>query len=115
MATLAPGSAVRHRRDMNDDTWATMAVTMMGLGGVVGGLVGIALPEGRRLGALFALVSGAGVGLASLGVLTLILDDGEPSASTFFYASLLGFVAVCVTAWMVWRRSVAERRAEPAA
>ena len=44
---------------MNEDTWATMAVTMMGLGGVVGGLVGIELPEGRRLGALFALVSGA--------------------------------------------------------
>lgn len=98
---------------MNEDTWATMAVTMMGLGGVVGGLVGIGLPEGRRLGALFALVSGAGVGLASLGVLTLLLDEGEPSASTFFFASLLGFVAVCLTAWSVWRRSAAERRAAP--
>ena len=49
--------------------------------------MGIGLPEGRRLGALFALVSGAGVGLASLGLLTLILDEGEPSASTFFVAS----------------------------
>lgn len=87
---------------------------MMGLGGVVGGLVGIGLPEGRRLGALFVLVCGAGVGLAGLGLLTMILDEGEPSASTFFFASLLGFATICVAGWIVWRRSFSERRPEPA-
>jgi hypothetical protein len=99
---------------MNEDTWATMAVTMMGLGGVVGGLVGIGLPEGRRLGALFTLVAGAGVGLAALGLGTLIRGEGEPSASTFFLASLFGFGTVCVAARTVWRRSAPERRAETA-
>lgn len=89
-----------------------MAVTMMGLGGVVGGLVGIGLPEGRRLGALFALVAGAGVGLAALGALTLIRDEGEPSASTFFFAALLGLVTVCVASWTIWRRSRSERSGE---
>jgi drug/metabolite transporter (DMT)-like permease len=99
---------------MDEATWSTMAVTLMGLGGVVGGLVGIGLPEGRRLGALFALVAGAGVGLASVGLLTLLRTEGEPSASTFFFASLLGFATVCVAGWTVWRRSATERAAGPA-
>ncbi len=41
-----------------NETWVTLGVVCMGLGGVVAGLVGVVLPEGRRLGALFGLIAG---------------------------------------------------------
>jgi hypothetical protein len=85
------------------ETWVSVGVALMGLGGVVAGLVGIVLPEGRRLGALFALIAGAGVGLAVLGVGASLDEKREPSEFIFFLASLLGFLAVCGASWAVWR------------
>ena len=87
------------------ETWVLLAVALMGSGGVVAGLVGIGLPEGRRLGALFALIVGAGVGLLVLGLGSLLVERREPTEFTFFLASLLGFLAVCGASWAVWRRS----------
>ena len=52
-----------------NETWVTLGVVCMGLGGVVAGLVGVMLPEGRRLGALFGLIAGAGVGTGGRSVL----------------------------------------------
>ena len=87
------------------ETWITLGVLCMGLGVVVAGLVGVALPEGRRLGALFALIVGAGVGLTVLGLGALLDERKEPSEFVFFLASLLGFLAVSGASWAIWTRA----------
>ena len=92
-----------------EETWVTLGVVCMGLGGVVAGLVGVVLPEGRRLGALFALIAGAGVGVASIGLGALLNERKEPSELTFFVASLLGLLAVCGSSWLVWKRAIEAR------
>lgn len=92
-----------------DEKWVTLGVMCMGLGGVVAGLVGVMLPEGRRLGAFFSLIVGAGVGLVVIGVGALLDERNEPSELTFFVASLLGFLAVCGASWAVWKRVVGAR------
>jgi hypothetical protein len=89
-----------------DETWITLGVMCMGLGGVVAGLVGVALPEGRRLGALFALIVGAGTGLVVIGLGALLDERKEPSELTFFLASFIGLLAVCGASWAVWKRAV---------
>jgi ABC-type uncharacterized transport system permease subunit len=89
-----------------DEKWVTLGVMCMGLGGVVAGLVGVVLPEGRRLGALFSLIAGAGVGLVVIGVGSLLDERNEPSELTFFVASLFGLLTVCGASWAVWRRAV---------
>jgi len=65
----------------------------------------ISLPEGQRLGALFALVAGGGVGLVVLGIGALVSTPREPTEFTFFVGALLGFLTVCGAAWVVRRRS----------
>jgi drug/metabolite transporter (DMT)-like permease len=92
-----------------EETWVTLGVVCMGLGGVVAGLVGVVLPEGRRLGALFGLIAGAGVGVASIGLGALLNERKEPSELTFFVASLLGLLAVCGSSWLVWKRAIEAR------
>jgi hypothetical protein len=89
--------------------WITLGVVCMGLGGVVAGLVGVSLPEGRRLGALFALIAGGGVGVAALGMAALLNEDQEPTELAFFLASLLGLLTVCGASWAVWGRAVDAR------
>ncbi len=89
-----------------------LGLMLMGLGAVVAGLIGVALPEGRRLGALFALIVGAGVGVAVLGLGALVNETGTPTEFTFFLASSLGFLAVCGSSWEVWRRT--SKRSRPA-
>lgn len=88
-----------------DETWVTLGVMCMGLGGVVAGLVGVVLPEGRRLGALFALIAGGGVGLLVIGLGALLDERNEPTELTFFLASLLGLLTVSGASWAVWRRA----------
>ena len=95
-----------------EETWVTLGVVCMGLGGVVAGLVGVVLPEGRRLGALFALIAGAGVGVAAIGLGALLSENREPTELTFFLASLLGFLAVSGSSWLVWKREI-DARTEP--
>lgn len=94
--------------------FVTLAVMLIGLGGVAAGLVGVALPEGRRLGALFSLIAGAGVGVLVLGFGAMLDTNSEPSEFTFFLGSLLGFCVVCIGLWIVWNRAMRERdRAAP--
>jgi hypothetical protein len=93
-----------------DETWVTLGVMCMGLGGIVAGLVGVALPEGRRLGALFALIAGAGTGVMVLGFGALLDERKEPSELTFFLGSLLGLLTVCGSSWVVWKRAADARR-----
>ncbi len=84
-----------------------LGVVLMGSGVVVGGAAGIVLKEGRRLGALFALIAGAGVGVVVLGLGALVVESHELSGFMFFLASLLGFLTVCGAVWIV--RIVSER------
>jgi hypothetical protein len=93
---------------MSDDSWASLGVVFMGLGAVAAGLLGIALPERRRLGAVFPLILGAGVGLAVLGVGASLSEANEPSGLTFFIGSLAGFATVCTASLVVWRRAAGE-------
>ena len=92
-----------------EETWVTLGVMCMGLGGIVAGLVGVVLPEGRRLGALFALIAGAGMGVMIIGLGALLDERNEPSELTFFVASFLGLLTVCGASWAVWRRATATR------
>jgi hypothetical protein len=92
---------------MEPETWVTLGVVLMGLGVLVAGALGVSLPEGQRLGALFALIVGGGVGLVVLGAGSLLSDEGEPSEFTFFLGSLLGFAAVCAAGWIVRKRATA--------
>jgi MFS family permease len=108
---LASRDGAPHHRRM-EETWVTLGVVCMGLGGVVAGLVGVVLPEGRRLGALFGLIAGAGVGVAAIGLGALLNENKEPSELTFFVASLLGLLAVSGSSWLVWKRAI-ESRQEP--
>ena len=85
----------------------------MGLGGVAAGALGIALPERRRLGAVFPLILGAGVGLAIVGVGASLSEMNEPSGLTFFLGSLTGFLAVCAASWVIWRRAAVEEARTP--
>jgi hypothetical protein len=93
---------------MEPETWVTLGVMLMGLGVLVAGSLGVSLPEGQRLGALFALIVGAGVGLVVLGIGSLLSDEHEPSEMTFFIGALLGFLAVCTAAWVVRKRAIAK-------
>lgn len=83
------------------ETWVSLGVVLMGLGGVVAGVAAISLPPGERLSALAALIVGAGVGLATLGLGALMDDRREPSEFVFFLGSLLGFLTVCGFVWLV--------------
>jgi hypothetical protein len=90
------------------ETWAVLAIVLMGLGAVVAGGAGVSLPDGQRMGALFSLIAGAGVGLATVGIGALTDVRKEPSEFVFFLGSALGFLTVCVTVWLI-RRRVADR------
>jgi hypothetical protein len=77
-------------------------VVLMGAGAVVAGIVGIALRGVERLGAFFTLVIGAGVGLAALAVGTRDTTSSSDADTAFLIASALGFIAVVVSAGVLW-------------
>jgi hypothetical protein len=114
VTALALVDRAHHHRRM-EATWVTLGVMCMGLGGIVAGGVGVVLPEGRRLGAIFALIAGAGVGVMVIGLGALLNERKEPSELTFFLASLLGLLTVCGASWAVWKRALDDRpsRVEP--
>jgi hypothetical protein len=87
------------------ETWAILAIVLMGLGGAVAGAAGVSLPDGQRMAALFSLIAGAGVGLATLGIGALTDVRKEPSEFVFFLGSALGFLTVCATVWLIRRRT----------
>jgi hypothetical protein len=87
-------------------------VVLMGAGAVVAGVVGIALRGVERLGAFFTLVIGAGVGLAALAVGTRNTTSSNDDATAFLIASALGFIAVAVSAGILWTLA---NRSAPAA
>lgn len=110
VTALAPRDRAPHHRRM-EETWVTLGVVCMGLGGIVAGLVGVVLPEGRRLGALFGLIAGGGVGVVVIGLGALLNERKEPTELTFLLASLLGLLTVCGASWAVWKLAVDARSA----
>ena len=78
---------------------------LIGAGALVGGIVGIALPPGERLGAFLTLVIGAGVGVAALAVGTRNVSSQSNGETAFLVASALGFVAVVASAGILWMRA----------
>jgi hypothetical protein len=85
--------------------WLILGVIFIGLGGLVGGIAGVAFPDGQRMGALFALISGVGVGIVTYASAALLSADYTPSEFEFFGASLLGFLTVCAAVWALRRRT----------
>lgn len=80
---------------------------LIGAGGVVAGIVGLALPAGERIAAVLTLVVGAGVGVSALAIgSTSAGDSVGQQEDAFLVASALGFVAVVVSALVLWRRGV---------
>jgi hypothetical protein len=85
--------------------WLVLGVIFIGLGGVVAGIAGMAFPDGQRLGALFALIAGGGVGIVAYGLAALFSYRYTPSEFEFFGASILGLVTVCAAVWGLHRRT----------
>jgi hypothetical protein len=90
-------------------------VVLMGAGAVVAGIVGIGLRGVERLGAFFTLVIGAGVGLAALAVGTHNTTASNDDATAFLIASALGFIAVVVSAGILWTLANRSAPAPPSA
>jgi hypothetical protein len=97
----------------------TLAFSLIGLGAIAAGAVGLRLPAGDRIAAGLALVVGAGVGVVTVAIGTQLVDDSPDSyESVFLTASALGFVATLASLVQLWRWSERERsgtirRADP--
>jgi hypothetical protein len=89
---------------------ARTAIIFIGLGGLSAGIVGILLPASHRLGALFALVAGAGVGVITLAALAD--PDSEPAEGVFLIASAAGLLTVAVGLIIAWRVAYARSQTE---
>jgi hypothetical protein len=89
---------------MAPESWAAFGIVFTGVGTIIGGAAGILLPSGHRLGALFALIAGFGVGVVVLGFGSVV-PRYEASLFVFFLAGLLGLVAVCAGVWLAVRMS----------
>lgn len=111
-----PGALVPLRAADDDramDTQTMVAFVLIGLGAVAAGGAGVRLPPGDRIAAGFALVVGAGVGLASLAVGSrLVGDPAEGHEGVFLVASALGFVAT-IAGLAPLRRGTERNRRRP--
>jgi hypothetical protein len=84
----------------------TLAISLIGLGAVAVGAVGLRLPSGDRLAAALALLVGAGVGVIATAVGSqLVGETPEGYEAAFLVASALGFVATLGSLALLWRWS----------
>jgi hypothetical protein len=83
----------------------TLAFTLIGLGAVAAGVLGLRLPPGERIAAGLPLVVGAGVGVIALAIGANVIDSDNNQAyeDVFLAASALGFAATAVSLWLLWR------------
>ena len=94
----------------------TLALSLVGIGAVATGALGIVLPAGERIAAGLALVVGAGIGVVVLAIGTQIVSDTpddspEGYASVFLVAAALGLVGTLVSLVLLWRRTADQRTA----
>jgi hypothetical protein len=76
----------------------------IGVGAVVAGVLGLALPAKDRLAAFLALVIGAGVGVAALAIGTHSVTNPDDADDAFLIASALGLFTVVVSSLFLWLR-----------
>ncbi len=82
----------------------TLAFSLIGLGAVAAGVMGLRLPPGERIAAGLPLIVGAGVGVIALAIGSRMVDDTTQSYETvFLVASALGFAATIVSLALLWR------------
>ena len=98
----------------------TLALSLVGIGAVATGVLGIVLPAGERIAAGLALVVGAGIGVTVLAIGTQIVGDSpddspEGYASVFLVAAALGLAGTLVSLALLWRRTANQRSAGPRA
>jgi hypothetical protein len=94
----------------------TLALSLVGIGAVATGGLGIVLPAGERIAAGLALVVGAGIGVVVLAIGTQIVSDTpddspEGYASVFLVAAALGLAGTLVSLVLLWRRTAGQRAA----
>ena len=94
----------------------TLALSLVGIGAVATGALGIVLPAGERIAAGLALVVGAGIGVVVLAIGTQIVggtpdDSPEGYASVFLVAAALGLAGTLVSLALLWRRTAGQRTA----
>jgi len=94
----------------------TLALSLVGIGAVATGVLGIVLPAGERIAAGLALVVGAGIGVTVLAIGTQIVgdtpdDSPEGYASVFLVAAALGLAGTLVSLALLWRRTADQRTA----
>jgi hypothetical protein len=98
----------------------TLALSLVGIGAVATGVLGIVLPAGERIAAGLALVVGAGIGVTVLAIGTQIVGDApddipEGYAGVFLLAAALGLAGTLVSLALLWRRTADQRTAGPRA
>ena len=94
----------------------TLALSLVGIGAVATGVLGIVLPAGERIAAGLALVVGAGIGVTVLAIGTQIVgdtpdDSPEGYAGVFLVAAALGLAGTLVSLALLWRRTADQRTA----
>jgi hypothetical protein len=94
----------------------TLALSLVGIGAVATGTLGIVLPAGERIAAGLALVVGAGIGVVVLAIGTQVVsgtpdDSPEGYASVFLVAAALGLAGTLVSLALLWRRTAGQRTA----
>ena len=94
----------------------TLALSLVGIGAVATGVLGIVLPAGERIAAGLALVVGAGIGVTVLAIGTQIVSDTpddspEGYASVFLVAAALGLAGTLVSLALLWKRTAHQRTA----
>jgi hypothetical protein len=93
-------------------TYFPWSLALIGLAALAAGMVGAALPSGRRLDTLLALLAGAGAGVVVLAVGLMAGLDGASAPAMerlFFTGSFVGTVAVAAVLIALWRRTAAGR------
>jgi len=89
---------------------STLALSLVGIGAVATGMLGIVLPSGERIAAGLALVVGAGIGVVVLAIGTqLVNDTPDEYASVFLVAAALGLAGTLVSLGLLWRRTADQR------
>jgi hypothetical protein len=80
-----------------------IGLTLVGLGGLLAGVVGVLLPSEHRLAAVLALVAGAGAGVIVLAI--GIGPQGENEEKVFLVGAALGLVTEIAVLGLTWRRA----------
>ena len=89
---------------------STLALSLVGIGAVATGMLGIVLPPGERIAAGLALVVGAGIGLVAIAIGSQVVGDSlESHANMLLIASALGLLGTLASLTVLWRRTVRER------